>query len=162
MLAILYLYQIETVHTYQVLDVCYTIPIPGVGCLLHYTHTRCWMVATLYPYQVLDFLHPPVNSKLQNDINIRCSVLATLYIFWNLYIHTRCWMLATLYLYQVETVHPYQLLDVGYTTPIPGVGCWRYYTCSYIRCWRQYIYNRCWMLATLYAYTRCFIPMVYH
>ena len=120
------------------------------------------MLATLYLYQVLDFLHPPVNSKLQNDINIRCSVLATLYIFWNLYIHTRCLMLATLYLYQVETVHPYQLLDVGYTTPIPGVGCWRYYTCSYIRCWRQYIYNRCWMLATLYAYTRCFIPMVYH
>ena len=58
------LYFLESIHPYQVLDVGDTIPIPGgdctsipvVGCWLHNTYTRCWMLAILYMflYQVLE------------------------------------------------------------------------------------------------------------
>ena len=66
MLAILYLYQVKTVHPYRMMEVSYTIPpyqvldlatlprymvyddgyttctsIPGVGRWLHYLYTRC-------------------------------------------------------------------------------------------------------------------------
>ena len=255
MLAILYLYQVETVHRYHMMEVSYSTFIPGVRfgyttsihdvwCWLHYLYTRCWMLATLPLIRCWTLAILPLHWNHMLDvgytspilgvgcwqystcirwrlyIHTRCWILATLPLYqvldigyptsilgvgcWLHYIYTRCWMLATLPPYQVldigyptsiikwhqyqmlcvgntlyilESIHPYQvldigdtrwsqLLDVGYTTPIPGVGCWRYYTCTYTRCWRQYIYNRWWMLTTLYAYTRCFytygIPDIYY
>ena len=100
MLAILYLYRMETVHTYQVFDFLH----PPVNLKLQNDiNIRCCVLATLYMYRNL-------------YIHTRCWILATLYLYqmepivrcWLHYTYTRCWMLAILYmyLYQVlETIH---------------------------------------------------------